>query len=657
MSTKRRRSNHLHNSKAPDISLESTANHFPVTKKPPKFNCKRNKATEKSDETQPTSSGLRFKLPALPRVTKGAEPVVNMSAKPVEEVLSHDESDEEVDELKSSSPVKIQTPPKKRLSYRNPQEIQITPLPPLDPGLLCKAAQAEVKARQLQAKAKKRQHKAQASSIESGNPNNMDLSSEDEGETDLELEPPKRQKQSSKGKETNDQPTVIVFNVLVPPLIPETPSSRRRIDTATSFEAFQDLVHMVLGCSDVCIKPQLLYKIGGTPETSSSIALESKDDWAACIEDVISSHSCCPKTQQLAPIDLVVVISEQYLKSLHAHQHPSSSTKAKGCHGKSKITVVKILNLDGSNDEDVEFDAGKDDEDTGTSTSLLSNAEKLKNMLRQCQKCGQEKMCKIDVQGNHTKVTFQMLHPWVKALAAEVHGVTLKSPPKNDMFSRFFRGPAKDSTSTLSISMDLPPHASDQTPSTPAPSALTPSTLAPGAPMPTYIPMPMPMYSPQWPMAINQPGWGPYTGAAPSPAVNHIFTHSQLPGHQISSPYSGSHISPSTLSPSRPPMISSDPPETLLENKYDTLDSFIVKFEQEDYWNIDGIAAMSKTELMAAPFGLSSGNAVRYRCRKWTVVPKGVDYSIIRGSNTALIHPLSPLSLGTVACFDEYEPL
>ncbi|KAJ3712136.1 hypothetical protein C8R42DRAFT_728057 [Lentinula raphanica] len=170
--------------------------------------------------------------------------------------------------------------------------------------------------------------------------------------------------------------------------------------------------------------------------------------------------------------------------------------------------------------------------------------------------------------------------------------------------------------------MDLPPHASDQTPSTPAPSALTPSTLAPGAPMP------MPMYSPQWPMAINQPGWGPYTGAAPSPA--------------ISSPYSGSHISPSMLSPSRPPMISSDPPEMLSENKYDTvceflgalhrleprcqLDSFIVKFEQEDYWNIDGIAAMSKTELMAAPFGLSSGNAT-YLLEKCKIQVEKVDRS------------------------------
>ncbi|KAJ3712135.1 hypothetical protein C8R42DRAFT_728056 [Lentinula raphanica] len=437
MSTKRRRSNRLHNSKAPDISLESTANHLPVTKKPPKFNRKRNEATEKSDETQPTSSGLRFKLPALPRVTKGAEPVVNMSAKPIEEVLSHDESDEEVDELKSSSPVKIQTPPKKRPSYRNPQEIQITPPPPLDPGLLRKAAQAEVKARQLQAKAKyllkqsEKKAATQASSIESGNPDNTDLSSEDEGETDLELEPPKRQKRSSKGKETNDQPTVIVFNVLVPPLIPENPSSRRPMS----------ILNLNFRTRSVALQ---------FPKTSSSIALESKDDWAACIEDVISSHSRHPKTKQLAPIDLVVVISEQYLKSLHAHQHPSSSTKAKGRHGKSKIMAVKILNLDGSDNEDVEFDTGKDDEDTDASTSLLSNAEKewmekLKNTLRQCQKCRQEKMCKINIQGNHTKVTFQMLRPW----AAEVHSVTLKSPSKNDMFSRFFRGPAKDSTSTL----------------------------------------------------------------------------------------------------------------------------------------------------------------------------------------------------------------
>ncbi|KAJ3772329.1 hypothetical protein FB446DRAFT_788820 [Lentinula raphanica] len=520
MSTKRRRSNRLHNSKAPDISLESTANHLPVTKKPPKFNRKRNEATEKSDKTQPTSSGLRFRLPALPRVTKGAKPVVNMSAKPIEKVLSHDESDKEVDEL--SSPVKIQTPPKKRPTYRNPQEIQITPPPPLDPGLLRKAAQAEA--------------------------------------------------------------------LWAQGIFPDVAMSVLNLNFRTRSVALQ------------------------FPKTSSSIALESKDDWAACIEDVISSHSRRPKTKQLAPIDLVVVISEQYLKSLHAHQHPSSSTKAKGRHGKSKIKAVKILNLDGSDNEDVEFDAGKDDEDTGASTSLLSNAEKewmekLKNTLRQCQKCGREEMCKIDIQGNHTKVTFQMLCPWVKALAAEVHGVTLKSPPKNNMFSRFFCGPAKDSTSTLSISMDLPPHASDQTPSTPAPSALTPSTLAPGAPMPTYIPMPMPI---------------------------------QLPGHQISSPYSGSHISPSTLSPLRPPMISSDPPETLSENKYDTvceflgalhqleprrqLDSFIVKFEQEDYWNIDGIAAMSKTELMAAPFGLSSGNAT-YLLEKCKIQVEKVDRS------------------------------
>ncbi|KAJ3714519.1 hypothetical protein C8R42DRAFT_646438 [Lentinula raphanica] len=309
-------------------AIVSTARNHPSTKKPPKFSRKQSDPTEKP-ETQPTKppvvTSLRFRLPARSRVTKEAEHVPNPPAEPAKVSSSETQSDDEVDELKSSSPVKITTPPKKKTHSTTTWDVQITPPPPLDPTLLRKAAQAEVKARQLQAKAKKfldlaeskKKGVTKASHIESGDGTD---SSEDlkivehdppMPDSDVEPEPQKQQKRGSKGKEANDRPTVIAFNVIIPPLMPENPSSRRRIDTATSFDAFQSLVHLVLGCHDVRLKPQISYKISSAPKGSSSIALASKEDWAACIEDVVSAHFRRPKSKQFTPIDLVAVIPEQ----------------------------------------------------------------------------------------------------------------------------------------------------------------------------------------------------------------------------------------------------------------------------------------------------------------------------------------------------------
>lgn len=95
-------------------------------------------------------------------------------------------------------------------------------------------------------------------------------------------------------------------------------------------------------------------------------------------------------------------------------KNSKSKSKGKRC-GSSVQQMLTVINLNGS---DGEYDVDDEEEESG---GLLSSDEKkqldaLKAMLKQCQKCGREIMCKIDVQGQHIKLSYNMLRAWVIAL-------------------------------------------------------------------------------------------------------------------------------------------------------------------------------------------------------------------------------------------------
>lgn len=94
--------------------------------------------------------------------------------------------------------------------------------------------------------------------------------------------------------------------------------------------------------------------------------------------------------------------------------------QGKGKGTKGKVTKQELINLDGS-DNDADFDIGNDDEDREVSEQATKHFEALRKTLKSCQKCGPDVMCKINFHGNHVKVSFNLLRPWVKALVSDLY--------------------------------------------------------------------------------------------------------------------------------------------------------------------------------------------------------------------------------------------
>jgi predicted alpha/beta superfamily hydrolase len=95
------------------------------------------------------------------------------------------------------------------------------------------------------------------------------------------------------------------------------------------------------------------------------------------------------------------IASFQYMNSLRAHiKKPSAVTK-----GKKKAILMNL------NDEEEEEEG--DEEMVAREAKCM---EQLERALSKCQKCGDEKCCKIDKSGNHHTLTFQQRRSWAVAL-------------------------------------------------------------------------------------------------------------------------------------------------------------------------------------------------------------------------------------------------
>ncbi|KAJ4471647.1 hypothetical protein C8R41DRAFT_924525 [Lentinula lateritia] len=329
-----------------------------------------------------------------------------------------------------------------------------------------------------------------------------------------------RKKQKHQNRDT--VPQKLTFHLLIPAVNPEDPIERCSLDTQSSFEQFKSLVYKTLSCEKVHVKPSLSYKMPGATRGTSVISLWTEADWILCLEDIIWTHHSCPKSKHLMPLDITLVVASKYLLALNAHQNPrksASSGTAGRTKGRGKKAQSPLPNLDGSNGA---YDVG-DDEENGDRLFTAKEKEYTKALmktLKKCERCGPNIMCKVDIQGNQTKISYSMLCAWAISLTSEEHGVTLKQPPKVAIFSRCFC--TQIHTPTLTKTIHLPP-----------PPPLTPQANV------QYLPMPMPMYPLPWshPALINQPqAWPeasglhvPYTPPSrPSvqPALNHQETAS-----------------------------------------------------------------------------------------------------------------------------------
>ncbi|KAJ6629093.1 hypothetical protein B0H10DRAFT_2209028 [Mycena sp. CBHHK59/15] len=152
------------------------------------------------------------------------------------------------------------------------------------------------------------------------------------------------------------------------------------------------------------------------------MSLNSEADWNGCLEDVWQVEN----TKK--------AVTDQYLASLASKLGKGKAAPKKG-RSKGK---VQILDLDHAESGDDDFDEG-----LGGMEKESKFLEQLQNQYGHCQLCGTSKACKIAVSGAHHPLSNNKLCAWAQALSLGMHGVTLKTPPRDvkgqALFSMFFK--------------------------------------------------------------------------------------------------------------------------------------------------------------------------------------------------------------------------
>ncbi|KAJ3926795.1 MAG: hypothetical protein NXY57DRAFT_966145 [Lentinula lateritia] len=514
------RSKHLQDKKK--VSQISPADAVPSIspQNPPKY--LRKKPTP-SDPTTPLipqrhTESLKFRIPAMPQNMKGKVPLDIAS-----ELDGNTTSKDEVDELASDSDVS-----KKSSVTKQRKDSSITP-PPYDPTIR-KAAQAEVRAFELRLAAERLLQK-QRKPVAHGQHN----------------EPNHEFDQNPEGGMSEESDEDIEIEIAPAP----APASRKRKNVTKTWSIEDDNLEN-LKSEDKKAKEKerkLRKKKKGMDQDEKFSSPRKQIGLTFCI--LIPSvnpgdslqHRSLSTTATFSEFQDIVYTTLDCKDSPSVAKNSKSKSKGKRC-GSSVQQMLTVINLNGS---DGEYDVDDEEEESG---GLLSSDEKkqldaLKAMLKQCQKCGREIMCKIDVQGQHIKLSYNMLRAWVIALVNQEHSVTLKQPPKIPLFSQFFHSQASSTPASGIISTAA-------TPQTPQPII---------SQSPVYMPMsmPMPMYHPStWMHPMNPPVW--------SEATSHGRHYTSQAGNSSHGPESPrSHL-----------MLSSDPPEEDLSSPYNTVHNFLV---------------------------------------------------------------------------------
>ncbi|KAF8218991.1 hypothetical protein L208DRAFT_1383144 [Tricholoma matsutake] len=106
-------------------------------------------------------------------------------------------------------------------------------------------------------------------------------------------------------------------------------------------------------------------------------------------------------------IPISIIISDDYMHTLRAHQkkkgkRSTSNNQASSSRSLKQKMQPVLLNLD-------EDDNDNEDEDDNEDGDLLECEKKhlaaLDKKLTGCQRCGQDRFCKIDKSGNHVNLS------------------------------------------------------------------------------------------------------------------------------------------------------------------------------------------------------------------------------------------------------------
>ncbi|KAF8132674.1 hypothetical protein K438DRAFT_1998446 [Mycena galopus ATCC 62051] len=203
-------------------------------------------------------------------------------------------------------------------------------------------------------------------------------------------------------------------------------SQRVLLSHATTFDEALTVIYETIGCTNVTVKPVLTYKLSNATKSAEVICLSSDNDWDGCLEQVAAAEN--PKKP---PISVKINVTEQYLASLRAKLNIKvSGTSTKTGRGKTKMQIL--------------------DPSMPDLAMMISMTESL---------CGPDKACKIDVNGNHCKLSNNQIRAWSAALALETHGVTLATPPNDALFGMFFKNSKSNpASSTAPASFPFPPY-------------------------------------------------------------------------------------------------------------------------------------------------------------------------------------------------------
>ncbi|ESK87330.1 hypothetical protein Moror_5720 [Moniliophthora roreri MCA 2997] len=255
--------------------------------------------------------------------------------------------------------------------------------------------------------------------------------------------------------------------------IPGGSSLCKTILPDANFKELTTLVYSIMECEEFACKPDLEYKLGNPNSKSQPIWLQMEDDWKGCVEDAILSVKKKKQSEHV-----YILVSELYLNLLAAalkkHQKSSSTqpSTSKPSGGKKKKANAQILDLEQVSD------ANNDDE-SGSKDQMQKEKEfigMLKKKLGKCQMCGKEVMCKVGLGSQHVCLMINQLQRWAAALANGTYGVTLHTPPRNNLFLEFHRsGP-----SIIPVMPALPPPP-------PPPSAANPDSQVAAAMTPLLL--------------------------------------------------------------------------------------------------------------------------------------------------------------------------
>jgi hypothetical protein len=103
--------------------------------------------------------------------------------------------------------------------------------------------------------------------------------------------------------QTTDMVTELVL------LVPQASSEgtkRVSVTLPLSFEDVLEMIHEIIGCTNVARKPALLYKLSTATQRAKPIDLCSDVDWNGCLEDVTAAE---PKKEN-QPVPILIIVPD-----------------------------------------------------------------------------------------------------------------------------------------------------------------------------------------------------------------------------------------------------------------------------------------------------------------------------------------------------------